>query len=44
MADKITNVSKTSSRESNSQNDQANNEIEIRKQKYIFPENELRLL
>ena len=38
IADKITNLSKKSSRELHSQNDEADNEIEISKDRYISPE------
>ena len=38
IADKIINISKKSSRELHSQNNQANDEIEIPKERYIFPE------
>ena len=38
IADKITNISKKSSRELHSQNNEANDEIEIPKERYISPE------
>ena len=38
IADKITNISKKSSRELNSQNKEVNDEIEIPKERYISPE------
>ena len=37
IADKITNISKKSSRELHSQNNEANDEIEIPKERYISP-------
>ena len=38
IADKITNISKKSSRELHSQSNEANDEIEIPKERYISPE------
>ena len=44
IADKITNIFKKSSRELHSQNNKANNEIEIPKERYISPEKRQRII
>ena len=44
IADKITNISKKSSRELHSQNNEANDEIEIPKERYVSPKKDNKLL
>ena len=44
IADKITNISKNSARELQSQNNEANDEIEILKERYISPENRKQII